>query len=136
MIDIAVRRAEIATQVLYNITPAKVKSTDLIEALKGDPRLKSHPTAEAFNTTVAKMAVTHGLVSSNCQYMILRLRNSYSLYNPIAAARQLIASKGLYLNNAAVLDIHQKLTKDDWLGGECVILKAGSQRQIVVALSA
>ena len=50
-----------------------------------------------------------------------------------AAARQLIASKGLYLNNSPVQDIHQKLTKDDLLGGQCVVLKVGSQKKIVVA---
>ena len=50
------------------------------------------------------------------------------------AARQLVASKGLYLNNANVANFQQKLTTADLIDGRLAFLRAGSQRVAVIAL--
>ncbi|KAH8071905.1 hypothetical protein BXZ70DRAFT_902974 [Cristinia sonorae] len=118
--DASVRTAEVATRLLYDgptTSIPKANSAEIIDALRGDPRLKFCSASEAYSTTIAKLAAIHGLVPSN------------------SAARTLIASKGLYLNSTPVRDIHQQLTEDDLLDKQCVILRVGSKRQIVVALT-
>ena len=50
------------------------------------------------------------------------------------AARDLVLSKGLYINNVPVADVHQKLTPGDLIDGQMAFLRAGSQRLAVIAL--
>lgn len=50
------------------------------------------------------------------------------------AARQLVTAKGYYLNNAPVVDIHQKLSSTDLIDGRLAFLRAGSQKVAVVVL--
>ena len=50
------------------------------------------------------------------------------------AARQLVSSKGLYINNTPVADVQQKLTPADFIDGRLAFLRAGSQRVAVIAL--
>ena len=67
LVEEAVRRAEVATQVLYNYNLQLVPSSDIIGALKGDPRLKASSETEVLNTTIVELAAMHGLVSSRCK---------------------------------------------------------------------
>ncbi|THH20913.1 hypothetical protein EUX98_g8499 [Antrodiella citrinella] len=64
--DTAVREAEVATQILYS-DPNKLDPKELMEAFKGDPRLKVCPLVYA-STTPARLAVMFELVSSNCEH--------------------------------------------------------------------
>ncbi len=50
------------------------------------------------------------------------------------AARQLVSSKGLYLNNAPVAILQQKLTAADLIDGRLAFLRAGSHKVAVLAL--
>ena len=52
-----------------------------------------------------------------------------------AAAKQLVASKGLYINNVPVQDPQQKLRPDDLLDGNIVVLRSGSQKQLVLMVA-
>ena len=52
----------------------------------------------------------------------------------IAAAKQLVAPKGLYLNNVPVQDFRQKISKDDLLDERLVIVRSGGQKQVVLAI--
>ncbi|TCD69818.1 tyrosyl-tRNA synthetase [Steccherinum ochraceum] len=113
----AVRRAEVATQVLYYAKLDTIESKEVFAALKDDPRLHFEPKEVAFSQSIAKLAVSHGLIASN------------------TAAKQLVASKGLYVNNKPVESYRQTLTDEDLLGGECVILRSGSQQQIVLGFT-
>ena len=58
---------------------------------------------------------------------------SYSV--TIGAARQLISAKGLYINNRPVVDIQQALIPSDFIQKRFIVLRAGKQKQIVVALN-
>ena len=49
-----------------------------------------------------------------------------------AAAKQLVAAKGLYINNVPVQDYQQKLQQSDLLDGRLAILRSGSQKQLVL----
>ncbi|PSR81174.1 hypothetical protein PHLCEN_2v6509 [Hermanssonia centrifuga] len=63
----AVSRAQAATKVLYERDLAEVKATDIIMALKGDPRLQFCEESELLDAPVAKLAGRYKLVVSNCE---------------------------------------------------------------------
>jgi len=112
----AVHKAQIVTQLLYEKDLQKIAAKDVLNALQGDPRLRLFSRTELLENPVAKLATTCGLAPSN------------------SAARQLITSKGLYLNNDPVADFRQKIILTDLLDDRFVIVRAGSQRQVVLAI--
>ncbi|EPT05031.1 hypothetical protein FOMPIDRAFT_1139959 [Fomitopsis schrenkii] len=111
-----VRKAFAATSVLYGNDFATVKASDVVDALDGLPVLHMLDPDEMFSTPVPKLAVRCGITASN------------------GAARQLVAAKGLYVNNQPVLDTQLKVTANDLIDGRLIILRAGKQKQAVVAL--
>ena len=132
----AVQKAEIATPVLYESDYTSVKASDVLNALSGDPRLKITSDSELFGTSVARLAVHAKLISSNCKYFFKQcvpvLTNSSS---GTAEARRLVSSKGLYLNNVPIEDFQYTVTQNDLLDGKFVVVRAGSQKQLVLAIT-
>lgn len=61
-------RAQAASKVLYERDLAEVKATDIIMALKGDPRLQFCEESELLDAPVAKLAGRYKLVVSNCEW--------------------------------------------------------------------
>ncbi|KAF7792328.1 hypothetical protein EIP86_003364 [Pleurotus ostreatoroseus] len=113
----AVNRAQAASKVLFDSDYAAVKTADVLLALKGDPRLQYCELAELLDVPIAKLASKYQLVASN------------------SAAKQLIAGNGLYINNVAVQDNQQKVQQTDLIDGRLVILRSGSQKQLVLAIN-
>ncbi|KZT72083.1 hypothetical protein DAEQUDRAFT_664957 [Daedalea quercina L-15889] len=111
-----VRKAHAATAVLYGGDFASVKASDVVEALDGLPVLHTLDETEVFGTPVPKLAVRCGIATSN------------------GAARQLVAAKGLYVNNRPVTDAQLKLTIADLIDNRLIVLRAGRQKQAVIAL--
>ncbi len=60
------QHAQAATKLLYESDLTQTKAPEIISALRGDPRLRFFTQAELLQTTVAKLAVSVGLTSSNC----------------------------------------------------------------------
>ncbi|KAJ3528669.1 hypothetical protein NM688_g7965 [Phlebia brevispora] len=112
----AVNRAQAASRVLFDRDYSSVKSEDVLAALKGDPRLQFCEPSELQDTPIAKLASKYKLVGSN------------------SAAKQLVASKGLYINNVAVHDYQQTIQQSDLIDGRLVILRSGSQKQLVLVV--
>jgi len=52
-----------------------------------------------------------------------------------AAARNLVASKGLYLNNQVIQDGQHKITQADLLDDRIAVLRAGKDKLLVLAAS-
>ena len=50
------------------------------------------------------------------------------------AARQLVSSKGLYINNTPVADVQQKLTPADFIDGRLAFLRAGNHKLAVIVV--
>ncbi|KAH9858803.1 hypothetical protein C2E23DRAFT_718187 [Lenzites betulinus] len=111
-----VERAQLATKLLYERDIATAKAEDVLAALSGNPVLHVCDASEVLDVPLIKLAATFRLAASN------------------SAARQLVAAKGLYLNNSPVTDVHQKLSSADLVDGRLAFLRAGSQKQVVVAL--
>ena len=63
----AVQQEQAATKALYESDLTEIKSSEIISALQGDPRLRFFPDPELFETTIAKLAVAVGLSASNCK---------------------------------------------------------------------
>ncbi|KAK7692788.1 hypothetical protein QCA50_004421 [Cerrena zonata] len=111
----SVHKAQIVTNLLYESDYTLIKASEVLEALKDDTRLHFVPEQELLSTPIAKLASTCGLASSN------------------SAARQLVAMKGLYVNNRTVMEPRQTIQQEDLLDGRLVILRSGSSKQIVLA---
>ncbi|KAH9929505.1 uncharacterized protein BXZ73DRAFT_47889 [Epithele typhae] len=111
-----VSRAETATKILFERDISSATAADVVSALAGHPVLRLCDASQALNVPITKLASTFGVVASN------------------SAARQLVSSKGLYLNNVPVADVHRKLTPGDLLDGRIAFLRAGSQKVAVIAL--
>lgn len=50
-----------------------------------------------------------------------------------AAARNLVASRGLYVNNQPVPDVQYRPTTNDLLDEKIVILRAGKDKMLILA---
>ncbi|KAI0645616.1 hypothetical protein C8Q79DRAFT_1070982 [Trametes meyenii] len=111
-----VAHARLATKLLYERDIAMAKTEDVLVALRGNPVLHICDASEVLDAPLIKLAATFGITASN------------------SAARQLVSSKGLYLNNTPVSDVHQKLSGTDLIDGRLAFLRAGSQKLAVIAL--
>lgn len=49
-----------------------------------------------------------------------------------AEAKRLISANGLYVNNKRVLDFADTLRMEDLLDGRFVVIRSGSQKQLVL----
>ncbi|OCH92292.1 tyrosyl-tRNA synthetase [Obba rivulosa] len=116
--DVGLQRARTATRVLFENDLTTTEPAQMIEALRGLPLFHICGEDELMTTEVTKLAVKYGLASSN------------------GAARQLVNARGLYVNNLSISEFSRKLSKGDLIGGQLAILRAGRQRQIVLALEA
>ncbi len=66
--------------------------------------------------------------------MVIDRNSVLCIYPVTAAARQLVAAKGRYVNNVPVQDYQQKLRREDLLDGRLVVIRSGSQKQLVLVL--
>ncbi|KAI0082072.1 tyrosyl-tRNA synthetase [Panus rudis PR-1116 ss-1] len=112
----AVHSAQMVTKVLYESDWTTVKANEVLDALRGDPRLHLLPESEVLSTPIVKLAAMCKLTASN------------------SASRQLIAMKGLYLNNVPVADTRQTIRNTDLIDNRLVVLRSGSAKQIVLAI--
>jgi len=111
-----VRKAVAATAALYGSDFTSVRAADVVDALEGLPILHLLDEAELFGTSVLKLAVRCAIAPSN------------------GAARQLVSAKGFYVNGRPITDTQLKLTSGDLIDNRLVILRAGKQKQVVIAL--
>ncbi|KAI0757855.1 hypothetical protein BC629DRAFT_1296398 [Irpex lacteus] len=110
----AMLKAQIASKVLYESDYSTVKTEDILESLAGDSRLRLIPRQELLGTPIPKFAVQAKLVSSNSE------------------AKRLVEAKGLYVNNQRVQNFGDTLREEDLLDGRFVVVRSGSQKQLVL----
>ncbi|KAF8161120.1 hypothetical protein B0H34DRAFT_781738 [Crassisporium funariophilum] len=108
-------QASTTTKLLFGTDYAGLKAEDVISSFQDDPRLVRLTREEMADIPIAKLVAKHGLVSSN------------------AASKSLIASKGLYINNQPVQDVHRKVNAEDLVDHKLVILRAGKDKILVLA---
>ncbi|KIY73071.1 tyrosyl-tRNA synthetase [Cylindrobasidium torrendii FP15055 ss-10] len=114
----AAEQAVLKSEVLFRQPNASLKldSGALLKAFESDPRLRRCSSEEIFSVPLGKLAAKHGLVTSN------------------AAARNLIHAKGLYFNDIVVPDSQYVTKEQDLVGGRVLVLRAGKDKMIVLAL--
>lgn len=109
------KRAQTRTRLLFESDVSGLKAEQIVSAFQGDPRLVVIPEAELFGLKLVKLAATYGLTTS------------------ATAARSLVDSRGLYVNNSTVPDPQFKLTPTDLIDGQVAILRAGKNQLIILA---
>ncbi|KAK1218493.1 tyrosyl-tRNA synthetase [Marasmius sp. AFHP31] len=112
-------QARLLTKTMFKSPESRGKSLDaqpLLDAFKGDPRLKWCSKDELTSVSVMKLASKYGLVSST------------------SAARQLIQSRGLYYNDNVVPELHFTLKDDNLLDGRAAVIRAGKDKTIILAI--
>ncbi len=62
------KRAQIATQVLFSTDLANISAGDIVLALQDDPRLKFTTSEDILNKPISKLAGSFKLVPSNSAY--------------------------------------------------------------------
>jgi len=88
----------------------------VVEAFKGDPRLHLIDEEDLYTVPIVKLAAKYGLTAST------------------SAARLLVKSRGLYYNNNPVPAVTFALDRTHLIDGKMVILKAGKDKLIILAL--
>ncbi|EDR11845.1 uncharacterized protein LACBIDRAFT_246777 [Laccaria bicolor S238N-H82] len=108
--------AETLTGLFFESDYAGLKVKDILLALKDDPRLVLVSEEEMRATPIYKLASRHGLASSN------------------SAARALVASRGLYVNDIVVCDIQTHIPIEHLIDGRVAIMRAGKDKICILIL--
>lgn len=103
------------SKVLYMSDIRSLKSSEVLEALEGDPRLVRLPRSAFKGVPWSKLAAVHGLVKSRSEATrIIKPRNS-----------------GLSMNELAVTDPRQELATSNLIDGHLAVLRRGSREMVV-----
>ena len=121
------------TKLVFGSHYLDLKASDIISSFNGDPRLVMTSIENITGMSVTKLAARHGLVSSNCGYSFNTLNHTNGPFK--AVSRNLVASRGLYLNNQTIQDPQYKITPSDLLDSKFVILRAGKDKMLILLAS-
>lgn len=126
-------RAETLTKMLFDSDYHGLQAEHIKSALGGDPRLVLLDFQELQGTPVAKLAAKYGLVSSNCT-STSEFGSLPSIKIPfcLAAAKTLVASRGLYLNNQIVPEVQHMVPSSSLIDDRIAILRAGKGKLLVL----
>ena len=127
-------KAKIVTKVLFESDYTSLKTEDVLRALEGNDRLRVIPRNELLETPVVKLAATHGLVNSAGKFSSSPAPcvPAQSECCGTGAARDLIKSKGLYVNNQNVSSAADVISAESLVDGRMAILRAGAKRRLVL----
>nr|GAT56318.1 predicted protein [Mycena chlorophos] len=107
--------AETMTKILFDTHLNDIPANHIVDAFKGNGSVYYLPLDELSATPVVKLAAKFGLASST------------------SAARSLVSSRGLYLNNVPVVEVQQKIQTEDLIDGQVVVLKVGKDKIAVLS---
>ncbi|KAF9526001.1 hypothetical protein CPB83DRAFT_858482 [Crepidotus variabilis] len=110
----SVARARTMSELLFGSNYDSLRAQDIIATLKDDPRLVILRTPELLGSPIIKHASKYGLAASN------------------SAAKNLVTSRGLYLNNRPIKDARRQIEPRDLLDGSFVVLRAGKDKLLVL----
>ncbi|KAG6811531.1 hypothetical protein H0H92_006964 [Tricholoma furcatifolium] len=113
--DTGLSRALTLTKQVFESNYDGLTAHEIISAFEGDPRLVIVDPMELLESPVVKLAARHGLVAS------------------VSASRNLVQSRGLYVNNQTVPEPHYKLSRSELLDSQVAILRAGKDKLLILA---
>ncbi|KAJ3064057.1 tyrosyl-tRNA synthetase [Podochytrium sp. JEL0797] len=111
------KRSEIKSRLLYDTDRGsdQLSVSDILDAFEGDNRLVRLPRDQVVGKTVAEVAARSGSVKS------------------VSAARKLVSSGGLYLNNVKVVDETEKVDLSvHAMEDSVLLLRAGKSKYTIV----
>ncbi|KAF5321340.1 hypothetical protein D9619_001766 [Psilocybe cf. subviscida] len=109
-----VRCAVTKSKLLFDADYSNLKAQDVLLAFEDDPRMVQIPMEEALDVPIIKLSAKYSLVATN------------------GAAKNLVASKGLYLNNVPVASPQSKVEASDLIDGRVAIIRAGKDKLLVL----
>ncbi|KAG8796910.1 tyrosyl-tRNA synthetase, partial [Serendipita sp. 399] len=120
----ALKQAQFTSAVLYDtssslentLTSSSDSIPNLLEALRGNPRLKQVSRDQVIGEYIAKVASSLGLLASQ------------------GKAKNLLRSGGLYLNNHRVTELDRKLDSTDFIGDKVAFIRAGKEILVIELL--
>lgn len=139
----ALKGAQAATSALFGSSGSSKGSpstlqpdaTSFLNAIGDHPRLRKVRREEVQGQTITKVAAGYGLVASHGEHSASgRASENYSYHFDIGKAKSLLAAGGLYLNNARVTSLEQKMRLDDFFDGRVAVLKAGKGELLILEL--
>ncbi|CAG8465744.1 12008_t:CDS:2 [Ambispora gerdemannii] len=105
--EIGLKKAQLATRILFGSSLEDVQGYDLLEAFNGDARLTSSPKDNVMNICVDRVA---------CNANVCKTRNE---------TQKFIKNGGLYLNNQRVTDPFYKICEKDLIDGLVCVFRLG-----------
>ena len=64
------------TKLVFGSNYSKLKAEDIILSFEGDPRLAYVTKEELFDVPIVKLAARYGLLSSNCEFLLITASHS------------------------------------------------------------
>ncbi|RDB25388.1 Tyrosine--tRNA ligase, mitochondrial [Hypsizygus marmoreus] len=108
-------RAQTLTSLLFESDYVGLSANKIISAFENDPRLVLVDEDELLDLAIMKQAAKHRLVPST------------------SAARTLVQSRGLYVNNETVPEPQFRIPKEELIDGRLAILRAGKDKLLILA---
>ncbi|KDQ28134.1 hypothetical protein PLEOSDRAFT_1083989 [Pleurotus ostreatus PC15] len=102
------------TDLLYSADRKKLNATDILSAMKEDPRLRVISRSDLTETSVVKLAAVHRLTDSGSQ------------------AKTMCKARGLFVNDVVWTDLQGTLAADDLIDGRVAVLRAGKHKHVVL----
>jgi len=114
--DAALNKARVATQILFGTDYSSLTAGQVLDSLKGDPRLVFCSRDEMLDSPLIGLVASRKLAASR------------------SAAKQLVSAGGLYLNNKTVPDVRYQLAESDLIDGRIAVVRAGKDKHLILAL--
>ncbi|KAL0956566.1 hypothetical protein HGRIS_002703 [Hohenbuehelia grisea] len=111
--EVGLTKALALTDVFYGTGLKTLVTEDIVQAMQGDPRLVMITRQELMNTPVPQLLATYGLVGSTSQ------------------ARELCWAGGLYVNDQAFRDPHDRIRKQQLIDSRIAVFRAGKTRFLI-----
>ncbi|RXK39163.1 tyrosine-tRNA ligase [Tremella mesenterica] len=108
-----VSRAETIARILYHTPLRELKSDQVLQAFRGDPRFHRVDRRNVTTQTMTKLAVLYGLVRSR------------------AEATRAVQTRGLYLNEFLITDPRSKLSRSNLIDQHIGILRVGTRKHVI-----
>ncbi|KAF7321365.1 Tyrosine--tRNA ligase [Mycena kentingensis (nom. inval.)] len=109
-------RAETMTKIMFESDLGNVKASDVLAAFADNGSVHYLASDELLTVPVTKLAAKYGLAPST------------------SAARTLVQSRGLYLNNQPVSEVSATIKSENLIDNEMVVLKAGKDKLVVLTI--
>ncbi|EIW71081.1 hypothetical protein TREMEDRAFT_27206 [Tremella mesenterica DSM 1558] len=108
-----VSRAETIARILYHTPLRELKSDQVLQAFRGDPRFHRVDRRNVTTQTMTKLAVLYGLVRSRGQ------------------STRAVQTRGLYLNEFLITDPRSKLSRSNLIDQHIGILRVGTRKHVI-----